>query len=80
MLFRSDVEFRSEMLGDLPSQMVKHFFLSLSSSARCAIHVKASGENDHHIAEAIFKAFGRALRMALRPSGEAAVPSSKGVI
>ncbi|MFO7573860.1 MAG: histidinol-phosphate transaminase [Bacteroidales bacterium] len=75
-----DVEFQSEMLGDLPSQMVSHFFRSLSTSARCAIHVKASGENDHHIAEAVFKAFGRALRMALRPSGAAAVPSSKGVI
>lgn len=75
-----DVEFRSEMLGDLPSQMVKHFFMSLSSSARCAIHIRAAGENDHHIAEAIFKSFGRALGMALKTSGETAVPSSKGVI
>lgn len=79
-LFVWDVEFRSEMLGDLPSQMVSHFFRSLSTSARCAIHVKASGENDHHIAEAVFKAFGRALRMALKSSGGTAVPSSKGMI
>jgi histidinol-phosphate aminotransferase len=75
-----DVEFRSEMLGDMPTQMVSHFFRSLSASARCAIHVKASGENDHHIAEAVFKGFGRALRMALKATGGTSVPSSKGVI
>ncbi len=75
-----DAEFRSEMLGDLPSQMVVHFFRSLSASARCAIHVEAHGENDHHIAEAVFKAFGRALRMALRTTGGDVIPSSKGVI
>lgn len=75
-----DSEFATEMLGDMPTQMISHFFRSLSQSAGCAIHVKAYGNNDHHVAEAIFKAFGRALRMALRSSGDGVVPSSKGVL
>ena len=68
------------MLGDLPTEMVSHFFRSFASAARCTIHVTAAGENDHHIVEAVFKALGRAMRMALRTSADGVVPSSKGII
>jgi imidazoleglycerol phosphate dehydratase HisB len=75
-----DVAFRSEMIGEMPASMVEHFFRSLATASRCTINVKAEGGDDHHIAEAVFKAFGRAMRMAFRPSGDGVVPSSKGVI
>ncbi len=75
-----DVAFRDAMIGDMPAEMVEHFFLSLATAARCTINIAASGQNDHHIAEAVFKAFGRALKMALQPSGGDRVASSKGVI
>ncbi|MBE0674014.1 MAG: histidinol-phosphate transaminase [Bacteroidales bacterium] len=75
-----DVDFRSEMIGEMPASMVEHFFRSLATASRCTINVKAAGGDDHHIAEAVFKAFGRAMRMAFRPSGDGVVPSSKGVI
>lgn len=76
-----DVEFTCDMSGDFPTQMYKHFFDTLASSGRFALHMKASGENDHHIAESLFKAFGRALRVALSKSvDDYEIPSSKGVI
>ncbi len=75
-----EVSLTSPMLGDMPAEMVSHFFRSFASAARCTIHVNVSGENDHHKVEAVFKGFGRALRMALRPAGDGVVPSSKGVI
>ncbi|MDZ7633164.1 MAG: hypothetical protein U5L72_01440 [Bacteroidales bacterium] len=68
------------MLGDLPSEMVNHFFVSFASAAKCNINIKVTGENDHHKVEAIFKAFGRALKMAMKPSGGDTVLSSKGVL
>jgi histidinol-phosphate aminotransferase len=75
-----DVELKAPMLGDLPSEMVSHFFRSFASAARCNLNIKVTGENDHHKVEAVFKAFGRALKMAMKPSGNDVVPSSKGVI
>jgi histidinol-phosphate aminotransferase len=75
-----DVELKATMLGDLPAEMVSHFFRSFASAARCNINIKVTGENDHHKVEAVFKAFGRALKMAMKPSGDDVVPSSKGVI
>jgi histidinol-phosphate aminotransferase/imidazoleglycerol-phosphate dehydratase/histidinol-phosphatase len=71
--------FASTTIGDYPTQMTAHVFRSLADSMGAAIHVKVEGENDHHKTEACFKAFGRALRDAIRSEG-AAVPSTKGVL
>lgn len=74
------VSFRSDKVGNVSTQMFSHFFKSFSDSARCNIHVKASGENDHHKAEAIFKAFARAMGMAVARTGREELPSTKGVL
>lgn len=71
--------FNAPALGAYPTEMTEHVFRSLAQSMGAAIHVSVTGENDHHKTEACFKAFGRALRQAIRVEGEA-VPSSKGVI
>ncbi len=79
--FEWDVAFAGERVGDVPTQMFKHFFKSLSSAARCNLHISAKGENDHHKAEAVFKAFARALRAAVRRDPFSYdLPSSKGVL
>lgn len=71
--------FSAPALGAYPTEMTRHVFGSLSQALGAAVHVSVIGENDHHKTEACFKAFGRALRQAIRVEGEA-VPSSKGVI
>ncbi len=77
--FAWDVEFTREYVGDTPTEMFKHFFKTLSQSMECNLHVKATGENNHHIAEGIFKAFARALGMAVRRDVfSSKLPSSKG--
>lgn len=79
--FEWEAEFRRERVGDVPTEMFRHFFHSLCCAARCNLHVAARGENEHHKAEAIFKAFARALRMAVRREGFGYdIPSSKGVL
>jgi imidazoleglycerol-phosphate dehydratase/histidinol-phosphatase len=75
-----DASFRSERIGGLPADMLKHFFRSFSDNAKCNIHIKATGENDHHKAEAVFKAFARALAMAVAKAGAGILPSSKGIL
>jgi histidinol-phosphate aminotransferase len=76
-----DVEFARERVGDVPTEMFWHFFRSLGAAMNCNLHVSAKGENDHHIAEGIFKAFARALRMAVRREQFSySLPSSKGVL
>jgi len=74
-----DVGFSSDVVGDLTTQMVPHFFHSLVSSAGINAHISASGENDHHVIEAIFKAFGIALRRSAAIE-RSDVPSTKGVL
>lgn len=71
--------FRRERVGDLPTELVPHFFRSLGESLGAAIHVSVQGENTHHMVEACFKAVGRALRQAFRVEGTE-LPSSKGVL
>ena len=79
--FKWNAEFRREKVGDVPTEMFSHFFQSVSSGARCNLHIRAEGGNDHHKAEAIFKAFARALRMAVaRIPFPYELPSSKGVL
>ncbi|MCF0197607.1 MAG: bifunctional histidinol-phosphatase/imidazoleglycerol-phosphate dehydratase HisB [Bacteroidaceae bacterium] len=76
-----DAEFQREKVGDMPTEMFLHFFKSLSDSARMNLNVKAEGQNEHHKIEGIFKAFARALRMAVkRDVTHFQLPSSKGVL
>ena len=72
--------FNREMLGDVPTEMFKHFFKSLAESLRCALHISVEGENEHHKAEAIFKCVGRAFRNAVARVRDQGVPSTKGVL
>jgi len=75
-----DAGFKREKIGDMPTEMVRHFFKSFSDSARCNLNIKAQGENDHHKAESIFKAFARTCKMAITKNGSNQIPSSKGVL
>jgi imidazoleglycerol phosphate dehydratase HisB len=80
--FVTDYRPQRESVGDLPTELVVHFFRSLALEARMTLHIKMlePGENEHHRIEAIFKAFARALRASVRidPQLGDAVPSSKG--
>ena len=79
--FKWDVEFTREYVGDVPTEMFRHFFQSVCNGAKCNLHIKATGENNHHKAEAVFKAFARALRMAVsRSRFPYELPSSKGLL
>ncbi|MDR3897915.1 MAG: imidazoleglycerol-phosphate dehydratase HisB [Duodenibacillus sp.] len=75
--------FTAPMIGALDSQLVREFFQGLVNHAGMTLHIdNIRGENAHHQAETIFKAFGRALRMAVEPDPRAAglIPSTKGVL
>lgn len=79
--FLWDVEFHRERVGDVPTEMFRHFFKSFAEAAHCNLHIAANGENEHHKIEGVFKAFSRALRMAIaRNSFKFELPSSKGVL
>ena len=79
--FEWDVTFHREMIGDTPTEMFKHFFKSLAEAARCNLHISARGENEHHLIEGVFKAFARAIKMAVRrDTFRYELPSSKGVL
>lgn len=79
--FQWDVDFRREKIGDMPTEMFKHFFFSLCCGAKCNLHIAAKGENEHHKAEAVFKALARAIRMAISHSPfPYETASTKGVL
>jgi imidazoleglycerol-phosphate dehydratase/histidinol-phosphatase len=73
--------FRREKVGDLPTEMFFHFFKSFSDAAKCNLNIECRGDNEHHKIEAIFKAFAKALKMAVRkdPMSDL-LPSTKGVL
>jgi imidazoleglycerol-phosphate dehydratase / histidinol-phosphatase len=71
--------FPRDTVGEMPTELVPHFFRSLSQSLGAAIHVSVTGENTHHMVEACFKGVGRALRQALQREGQT-VPSTKGIL
>lgn len=75
-----DVKFGREKIGEMPAEMFFHFFKSFSDSARCNLNIKAEGENEHHKAEAIFKAFAKAIKMAVKKSDNYNMPSTKGTL
>ena len=79
--FKWNAEFKREKVGDVPTEMFSHFFQSVSAGAKCNLHIRAEGVNEHHKAEAIFKAFARALRMAVAKTPfPYELPSSKGIL
>lgn len=74
-----EADFPRDSVGELSTEMVRHFFASLAQALGAAIHVSVSGENTHHMIEAVFKGAGRALRPALEREGSQ-LPSTKGVL
>ncbi|WP_316803761.1 bifunctional histidinol-phosphatase/imidazoleglycerol-phosphate dehydratase HisB [Pedobacter nototheniae] len=76
-----EAEFKREKVGDVPTEMFYHFFKSFSDAAKCNLNVKAEGHNEHHKIEAIFKAFAKAIKMAIKRDAEKMVlPSTKGML
>jgi imidazoleglycerol-phosphate dehydratase/histidinol-phosphatase len=73
-----EAEFQSRMTGDIPAEMFFHFFKSFSDNAKCNLNIKAEGNNDHHKIEAIFKAFARTLKAAVKKTESPGLPSTKG--
>lgn len=76
-----DADFKREKIGDMPTEMFMHFFKSLSDAAAMNLNIKAEGVNEHHKIEGIFKAFARAIRMAVKrdPLSDN-IPTTKGMI
>jgi len=76
-----DAEFKREKVGDMPTEMFYHFFKSFSDAAKCNLNIKAEGDNEHHKIESIFKAFAKAIKMAIKRDAEKMVlPSTKGML
>ena len=75
-----DCDFKREYVGDMPTEMVKHFFYSLAIHLQATLHIECKGDNDHHKIEAIFKGFARVLKSAIEknPRIKNLIPSSKG--
>lgn len=76
-----NAEFKREKIGEMPTEMFFHFFKSFSDAAKCNLNIECKGENEHHKIEAIFKAFGKAIRMAVKKDPFSNyLPSTKGVL
>ncbi len=76
-----EAEFKREKIGEMPTEMFMHFFKSFSDAAKCNLNIKAEGTNEHHKIEAIFKAFAKSIKMAVKvDAGNMSVPSTKGII
>lgn len=75
-----NVNFSREKIGEMPTEMFFHFFKSFSDNAKCNLNIQAEGENEHHKIEAVFKAFGKALKMAVKRGENIGIPSTKGII
>lgn len=76
-----ETEFKREMIGQMPTEMFNHFFKSFTDGAKANLNIKAEGSNEHHKIEAIFKAFAKAIKMAVKRDAEKMVlPSTKGVL
>ncbi|MEM0941162.1 MAG: histidinol-phosphate transaminase [Bacteroidota bacterium] len=75
-----NVCFKGTHIGEFPTEMASHFFKSFSDTSRSNLNIKAEGDNDHHKIEAIFKAFARAIKMAVKRDKNGLLPSTKGVL
>ena len=76
-----DAEFKREKIGEMPTEMFFHFFKSFSDAAKCNLNIYCRGDNEHHKIEAIFKAFAKAIKMAVkRDPLSNYLPSTKGVL
>jgi len=76
-----DAEFKREKIGEMPTEMFFHFFKSFTDAAKCNLNIKAEGVNEHHKIEAIFKAFAKSIKMAIRKDPYSnALPSTKGTL
>lgn len=78
--FSFKAKFLREKIGDLPTEMIEHFFKSFSDTAACNLHLKVKGRNDHHKAEALFKAFAKATKAALTKTNFDEPLSTKGIL
>jgi imidazoleglycerol-phosphate dehydratase/histidinol-phosphatase len=74
-----NAEFKREKIGEMPTEMFFHFFKSFSDTAKCNLNIKAEGTNEHHKIESVFKAFAKAIRMAIKREGNQ-LPSTKGTL
>ncbi|MGB3605532.1 bifunctional histidinol-phosphatase/imidazoleglycerol-phosphate dehydratase HisB [Psychroserpens sp.] len=76
-----EADFKREMIGKMPTEMFYHFFKSFTDGAKCNLNIKAEGTNEHHKIEAIFKAFAKAIKMAVKRDVEKMIlPSTKGML
>ena len=76
-----EADFKREKIGDMPTEMFFHFFKSFTDGAKANLNIKAEGTNEHHKIEAIFKAFGKAIKMAVKRDVEKMIlPTTKGVL
>ena len=73
-----DVTFIREKVGELPTELFFHFFKSFSDNAKCNLNISASGQNEHHKIEAIFKAFAKAIKLAVKQTNNYNLPTTKG--
>lgn len=76
-----DAVFKREKVGEMPTEMFSHFFKSFSDAAKCNLNIKAEGDNEHHKIESIFKAFAKAIKMAVkRDINNNELPTTKGIL
>jgi imidazoleglycerol-phosphate dehydratase/histidinol-phosphatase len=75
-----DVNFTREKIGEVPAELFFHFFKSFTDNAKCNININARGDNEHHKIEAIFKAFAKALKLAVKQTDNFNLPSTKGTL
>ncbi|MCS6808359.1 MAG: bifunctional histidinol-phosphatase/imidazoleglycerol-phosphate dehydratase HisB [Bacteroidota bacterium] len=76
-----NADFRREKIGDVPTEMLYHFFKSFTDAAKCTLNIRADATNEHHKIESIFKAVARAIKMAVRRDAHnTSIPSTKGVL
>jgi imidazoleglycerol-phosphate dehydratase/histidinol-phosphatase len=75
-----DAKFSREKIGEMPTEMFSHFFKSFCDGAKCNLNIKSEGENEHHKIESIFKAFAKAIKMAVKNDGTNGIPSTKGIL
>ena len=76
-----EAEFKREMIGQMPTEMFFHFFKSFTDGAKANLNIKAEGTNEHHKIEAIFKAFAKAIKVAVKRDTEKMIlPSTKGML